>query len=281
MTEWTPFNAGPGEIEDFRALREGVPILVRPSLTAWALNEIKNGGSWSSGPKAREVQAGADVNLGAGTDIIISESRVNSFMDVLADSDFLRMLDWLLYRRFNYGPSSGIALENMLASGRSRYAVGTRNDHPSLVERVALGVQDAAEHVITHGETAGRHLRNAWEALHALEPNAPYAYVCAVKAVESASRKVVLEQNPQATLGTIKTQMVRDADWRVPVVASVHATDQLPLEMLRAIWEGHEGRHGEDDYKDVTYEQARVAVMLAVTLVDLFQAGVVAREPAV
>jgi hypothetical protein len=145
--------------------------------------------------------------------------------------------------------------------------------------RVAEGAQEAAENIMSTRGTAGRHLKDAWEAIHALVPDPPKAYASAIKAVESAARPKVLPQNLQATLGTIKTQMFRDGNWRLPLVASPeHATPNLPLEMTRALWEGQTGRHGEDEYKDVSYAQARAAVMLAVTLVDLYSEGIIERD---
>lgn len=52
------------------------------------------------------------------------------------------------------------------------------------------------------------------------------------------------------------------------------------VQMLRTFYRGHRDRHGNLDYSDVTHEEARAGVVLAVTLVDRFASGVIARRPA-
>lgn len=56
-------------------------------------------------------------------------------------------------------------------------------------------------------------------------------------------------------------------------------TDDMLVAMFRTLYRGHIDRHGSDDYRDVTHEEARARVALAATLVYWFTSGAVQRRP--
>lgn len=281
VTDFEPFDLDDEALRAFKALRSGLPEDLYPSVAAWVMESFDSSNSgWIQASKVRAAQEATSVLLTSTTHNLVDGSALRTRLGQLSDTDVLQVVHYLLSGMNEYSRMP-LTLEGILVRGRSRYAVVSPDEgrHHALTHRVAEGVQAASEDVIRESGTAGKHLKRAWEAIHALEPNPSFAYWCAVQAIESASGKVVVSADKQATLGKVKKRMIDDGDWRVPLVASpTHATDQLPLEMARAVWEGHNGRHGEKDFKDVTYEQARVAVMLAVTLVDLFEAGIIKRD---
>lgn len=128
---------------------------------------------------------------------------------------------------------------------------------------------------------AGVRLAKAREELNGIEPNASAAYEMAIKAVEDAAVPVVSPTNERTTLGTVLAQIEQQADWTLPMKRE---HDRAPsrevlIGMMRLLWHGHHDRHGGQPSVpgDVSVEEANVAVSLAVTLVNLFSAGIVAR----
>jgi hypothetical protein len=284
---FVPFDATDDEVS---VLLDGVPPWASGSFIRWILDAFptsytlqgpyNNRRYFYPGDTIREMERATSRSLGIGTSAQMTPADFRKALTGAKESTLLRVADfWLATHASGLGDAHAISLEAILHQCRSKWAVREVSGVVRLSGRVAEGVQDVAENLITTAGTAGRHLRDSWEAIHALAPDPPKAYASAIKAVESAARPKVLPQNLQATLGTIKTQMFRDGNWRLPLVASPeHATPNLPLEMTRALWEGQTGRHGEDEYKDVSYAQARAAVMLAVTLVDLYSEDIIERD---
>ena len=131
-------------------------------------------------------------------------------------------------------------------------------------------------------DQAGIRLAKAWEALYGLEPSASTAYGLAIKAVEDAAIPVVSRTNGSATLGTVIKQMRDQGDWELPMLREHEfaASKDVMIGMMRVLWEGQHDRHGGGEPSkpgDVSIEEATVAVSLAVTLVNLFSAGLVAQ----
>jgi hypothetical protein len=68
--------------------------------------------------------------------------------------------------------------------------------------------------------------------------------------------------------------MRNQGDWRLPLREHQHApTADMIVAMMRSLYRGHVDRHGRDDYRDVTHEEASVAVALAATLGRLVYIG--------
>jgi hypothetical protein len=136
------------------------------------------------------------------------------------------------------------------------------------------------EGTIDSSGTAGQILARAWGKVHAFTPDDSGAYADAVRAVEAAAQPLVEPKNDEATLGSMAAVMRNQGDWRLPLREHQHApTAEMVVAMMRSLYRGHVDRHGRDDYRDVTHEEALAGVALAATLVSWFASGAVQRRP--
>ncbi|WIB13308.1 hypothetical protein [Curtobacterium sp. MCPF17_052] len=106
-------------------------------------------------------------------------------------------------------------------------------------------------------------------------PDPEEAYEKAVKAVEEVAAPVVSPKNSLTTLGTIIRDMKAQQDWAIDLPG--RATD-VPIPLAEALWSGQESRHGGNGYRRPTQGEAETAVILSVTLVQLFSSGSVRRH---
>lgn len=224
---------------------------------------------------------------------IAARSYRQSFADVLeakmpaevfehlSERDALNIIDWVVRDNVLRGEDGNSELEALLLDGGSRWRVGTRNGQPGLEERVPLGLQDAADAIMTSPGEAGRLLSEAWHAVYGIQPRPDLGYDRAVKAVEAAVLPIVKPRDGSATLGKAIGQMRADGDWKLPFVKE-HAENPsqgVILGLLQALWSGHSDRHpGTPTYIASTQEAAEAAVALAVTIVTLFGSGGIARR---
>lgn len=191
---------------------------------------------------------------------------------------FLRLIDGALALEWS-GKRAGV-LDRLLRLGRSKWTVGERMGRAGLVSREPEGVQDMVEGTIASAGTAGQILARAWGKVHAITPDDTGAYADAVRAVEAAAQPLVEPTNREATLGGIANVMRNQGDWRLSLREHQHApTGEMIVAMLRALYRGHIDRHGSDDYRDVTHEEAGAGVALAATLVSWFSSGAVQHRP--
>jgi hypothetical protein len=134
---------------------------------------------------------------------------------------------------------------------------------------------DAAEASAGAGSAAA-HLRTAWNAVHALHPDAGKGYGEAIKAVEAAAHSVVQPNHSKATLGSMLGQL-RDNRGRFSLVIGGKdgRGDIGPIiGCMELLWDGQTSRHGSSRPTRVeTPEEAVMAVDLAVMLVQWFVSG--------
>jgi len=267
------------EATQYAVLVTGLSGELRESLIVWAQSALLDGVS-AKVDYCLEIQVALGVALGAGAGNSLYATNLQNYLRRMSDMDFLRVLDYLLMT--SAGALARVReLSNQLDLGRSKWTPGVRMGKPGLVERVPEGVQDAVEGAIRGSAEAGRVLARAWGQLHALVPNDSGAYADAVRAAEIAAIAKVQPQHSTATLGSVLGQMKDDGDWRLPLREHpVTPGVETALAMIRTLWHGHSDRHGSVDYADVTHDEARAAVMLAATIVDWFESGVLARRPA-
>lgn len=196
------------------------------------------------------------------------------------DDSALRYADYLVAKTSEIGGStSASVLEDLLRRCGSAWTVGTRGDFPGLERRVPEGVQVAAEAVMAAG-SAGTLLAEAWRAAYGRQPDPEEAYEKAIKAVEEAGAHIVSPKNNGATLGTMVRDMENQGDWTLPLLEVAKYPSRGALVTLaRALWSGQESRHGGNNYRKPTPEEAESAVLSAVALVQAFSAGLLARRP--
>lgn len=280
--DWVPFGLDDKEASEYRVLVPGVPLWLKQSLVAWAFKYFESSHNLSS--TQRLLAANRAVRIGLRTNSSSPYTSARATLEDLRGLDerqLLATVDWIV-RQVGRG-STANDLAAMLTEASSKYKVGVRSGGPGLENRVAEGVQDAAEALIAHGGTAGKLLADAWQKVHRLDPDDSGAYADAVKAVEVASFEPLGIDNSRgdATLGQAIAKIRKDGSWRPPferehVHHPVHTT---LVGMLRTLWVGHRDRHGKADFSAVSHQEAEAAVTLAVTLVGWFTSGAVQQRP--
>lgn len=290
---WRPLGVDTeAKTVEYDALHDGVPNWMWDAYWRWVRETLTIHRRYSDGsgsvPMAREKLAEElcqtlriplsnirvrHVELAAGKKQLSTVTKA-----VVEHPQPLQVADYLLAFA-NHANSE--QLDALLTRSKSAWTIGTRAGRPALVPRVPLGVQVAADSVMARAGRAGVRLAKAWEELYRLEANPSAAYGLAIKAVEDAAVPVVSPANGRATLGTVLAQMEQQTDWQLPMERE---HDRAPsrdvlIGMMRMLWHGQHDRHGGQPSVpgDVTVEEATVAVSLAVTLVNVFNAGLVAR----
>jgi hypothetical protein len=93
----------------------------------------------------------------------------------------------------------------------------------------------------------------------------------------------VSPNNSRATLGTVISQIGDQAGWRLPMEREhdMASSREVLITMLRMLWHGQHDRHGGQPSApgNVSVDEAKVAVSVAVTLVHWFDAGLIERVP--
>jgi hypothetical protein len=276
-------RADPDAARQFVAtLHDGVPTWLRESLWSWVkpLVSARYGGAASytglHTELARTVERACQFSIGwSGNDVL---AGLTQFRKVVT-GDSMLFLDVVEYLSVAVASKAQReALEVLLQEGGSKFRV--RLDDGYLENRVLPTVTTSSERAFEQG-TAGALLQHAWQAAFARSPNPSDAYRHAVRAVEAASKDVVVPKNDRATLGTI-TAALRDgrSKFRLsfPVDTTVDPIDVL-LGMMQLLWTNQYDRHVTDDAPlHVSQEEAEGAVVLAVTLVQWFSTGQVARR---
>ncbi len=291
---WRPLGVDSGaDVANFDALHDGVPSWMGSAYWAWVLESITVYRRYSDG-SGRVPMLNVDLaerlcqtlritlpNLRAsGVNLTTGRNQLSSAMEALrAHPAPLQVADFLLAHEGNASPEN---LNALLERCKSAWQVGSRHGRPGLVRRVPLGVQVAADSVMARADRAGQRLATAWEELYGLDPNASAAYGLAIKAVEDAAVPIVSPGNTKATLGTVLADIEQQGDWQLPMERE---HDRAPsrevlIGMMRLLWHGQHDRHGGQPSApgDVSPREAAVAVSLAVTIVNLFSSGVVARS---
>lgn len=279
---FVPFDLSEDQAEEFLVLRESLSEGARQLLLGWVREVITKVRERSytavyyeaNTVLCRDIQLHTEVWLGVGNSSHHSEDSVIKTLAGANDIAILRVVDYLL----SVGKGQSDEIDRVLAGARSKWRTGEVDGSRRLVGRVPDGVQDAAETTAKRGN-AGRLLARAWAGVHGIEPNASAAYSDAVRAVEVTAISTVMPSDNTATLGKVIGQMEADADWSLPLREHTKApAPPMILGMLRTIWFGHRDRHGASDYTDVSLDEARAAVALAVTLIDWFDSGAIARR---
>ena len=259
------------------ALLEEFPSYLREAIFPWLRKRV--------GDEHSAVNSGFFVGFqnSAHTDIGFTSDAYLSWLDTvlphlrkLDDATFTNLLDFGLSTE--YVSSSGHPLEKVLSDGGSAWTVVRWNQrHARLTKRVSDGVQQALQNVLSASDVASLKLQEAWVDAYGVSPRASVAFSHAVVAVETAALSVIPTHTPDPTLANLFSILEADEPkWRLIFRDSPKAPGGKALAaMLRTLWRGHESRHGRPDYADATLEEARAAVILAATLVQWFNSGVV------
>jgi hypothetical protein len=291
---WLPLGiACDDEVAEYDALHDGVPEWLVTPYWMWVQESVTIVGRYRDGSGRfnmldEPLTEAMCQTLGIPTPNL-RRSETSSFAghqqltlamkSLSAHSRPLQIADYLLAHG---GHGAADRLDGVLQRGRSLYQIGARAGRPGLTRRVPLGVKENADALFANSGQAGIRLAKAWEALYGVSPDSSKSYGLAIKAVEDAAIPLVSPANSRATLGTLITQMRDQKNWSLPMLREhddVNSGDAV-LNMMRLLWNGQHDRHGGQPSApgDVTFEEAQVAVSLAVNIVQLFSAGLVQRR---
>lgn len=290
---WRPLGIDTeDEVIKYDALHDGVPSWMEAGLWAWIQGEITERRRYKDGSGSvahlneplmesmcQVLRVYAPILRCKRTDIAEGKKQLASAMKVLkSNAEALQVADYILAHSVRVKSDE---LDELLSRSNSAWIIGARHGKPGLVRRVPSGVQVGADTVIDRAGRAGARLAKAWENLYSLQPNASEAYRLAILAVEDASVSVVSPSNYRATLGTVIKQMEDQGAWRLPMTRedSRYPSADVLIGMIRMLWHGQHDRHGGQPSApgNVSEQEAIVAVGLATTLVQWFDAGVVKR----
>lgn len=295
MTEetWRPLGVDTDEeAAEYDALHDDVPEWMASAFWAWVRDAITTIRRYSDGsgkvpalneqlvePMCQELRIALPTLRMPETDYSTGQSHLKIAMATLEGHRRpLQIADYLLAHNSN---AHGKDLEAVLGRSKSAWTVGTRAGRPGLVRRVPLGVQSAADAVMVRSGRAGIRLARAWEQLYGIDPNPSEAYRLAILAVEDAAIPVVSPNNQRATLGTVLSQMEAQDDWQLPMEREHEnaLSSHVLVGMMRVLWHGQHDRHGGQPSAPgaVSLAEARVALNLAVGLVDWFSADLIQR----
>jgi hypothetical protein len=214
---------------------------------------------------------------------VLKSNSIEATFNHMKPGEVLTLLDWLIRDNVaNNNLNRNVEIEKILQAGGSKWKVGVRGNHPGLEQRVPQGVEDAAEAAMARPGDAGRLLSEAWHATYGMNHQPDLGYRKAIEAVEAVVLPIVAKNDSSATLGKAIGQMRAQGDWKLPFIKE-HAqnpSQDVVLGMMQALWSGHSDRHpGTQNYIQSTQPAAEAAVSLAVSLVNLFSNGGIARRP--
>lgn len=276
---WRPLFSESGDAAaQYDALSEGVPPWLMSSLANWIQGQVIDGTREQSYVALRRIER--ELRWQMDWTIVQSHGSMTALLKVARTHEaLLTVADYLVAS--TRSPNAPAVLGRLLTQAGSAWTVGERHGRPGLTRRVPEGVQASASAAFDLGN-AGVLLRQAWSAIFGLHPNPSEAYRLAIKAVEAAAIPVVSPTNPRATLGTVIKQMEDQGTWSLPFDRE---HEQAPssavlVALLRMLWAGQHDRHAgaEDEPLTVSQPAAEAAVVAAVTLVQWFTSGAVARR---
>jgi hypothetical protein len=290
---WRPLGVDADEeIAEYDALHDGVPEWMASAMWAWVRQGITVRRSYRDGSGSvamldsdlaermcQTLRIPLPTLRAAAASLDTGKRHLTAAMTALQQHPKpLQIVDYLLAHG---GHGKADELGEVLFRSRSAWEVGQRAGRPGLTRRVPLGVQVASNSVMQRADRAGVRLAKAWEALYGIESNPSAAYRLAILAVEDAGVAVVSPKNEKATLGTVLRDIEQQGDWRLPMAREHEGAPsrEVLIGMMRLLWHGQHDRHGGQPSSpgDVSFEEASVALSLAVALVQWFAAGLLSR----
>ncbi|MEU3282878.1 hypothetical protein [Streptomyces antibioticus] len=304
MTDmWTPLSA---RQEASAILRDNVPAALAAALRPWIEGAIRDA-TWLTDRVLLRCDLVRDAEHGPGPDVDDADflawcapdaqllDVVDAILDLLpgivpvpptgtpatkpvmlaALAGSLANINFAKHRR---------PLQQLLDDARSAYTL--RPDGRALVHRVdptVAALLDTAARAAEQPDrgSASTHLRHAYAAAYAMNPQPGRAYGEAIKAVEAAAHATVEPNNTKATLGTMLRELRQHpGQWDVAIAGKTGTEGAATVEaMMSLLWTGQTSRHGGLlRTRQETTAEARMAVDLAGALVRWFSDGVVRRH---
>jgi hypothetical protein len=280
MEGWRPL----GETkDDTGVLYEGVQPWMELAVQRWVLSTVRS--------LHRLAQITDEFDQRRRSELPIAADVAQEGFDALwkhwnDEADLIPFVDFLLAK---FPAKTRLDRErldefeaDLLRSG-SAWRIGTRDGFAGFERRVPLGVQEAADHVMTETGEAGRRLSEAWHTAFGVNPDPSKAYSLAIKAVEDAAKSKTSPNDSVATLGKMIGNVRDQSGWSLPFQQDDPnvASGEMLRDMMRALWAGQVDRHGapaDPEHRKITQEAAETAVLLAVPLVQWFTTGAADRR---
>jgi len=196
----------------------------------------------------------------------------------LGGSDLLHLVDFVLSRGAMDGARAQ-AVNDLLVLGRSKAEVITRSGRWGL--RYVIPEATVALAGSLKGSKASGHLNAALNAAYAIEPNPGSAYKSAIKAIEAACLPKVLPNDLGGRLGKVLAHLRQGGQLDLTLARNDEGapdTSATLMALLLAISVGQTDRHVGPKHAPVTLGQARTVVLLAVSLVSLFEADLIVKR---
>ena len=270
---WVPLSVReePDQLEEFMAVREGVPIGAQRSLVDWCASIYSGEGRETRNDLLELFETAANRRL---------PNRVFNFTDgwagELTEDDAL-LLDAIHFSLLWATETDRSVLSGILRTGRSVYRVGQGEDDRWELQRTYSDEMIALVEA-TAGQTgrAAEHLRIAWSKIAGRHPDPDKACWDAAKAVEVAAKPFVSPNDSGLTLGRIIGEMGKHPERWECELTPVGSVERI-VDMMSVVWE--EGRRHGDETKPigVSPEAAEIVVQTAVVLAHWFESGFVRR----
>lgn len=281
---WVPFGAA---ADVHATLTDGTPDWMLNSMEQVFLTEFRtyhrasySGGGYHTDRLDRIRRMELATRMRPRAKLVESKS-VSAMFLAMTPEERLQALDWVIKDNVESSEGGNEDIEKVLRDGGSKWKVGLRNGVPGLEDRVPQGVQDAADAAMASAGDAGRLLSEAWHAVYGMNPQPDLGYRKSIEAVEAVVLPKVMPKDDSATLGKAIGQMRADGDWKLPFIKehTQNPSQDVVLGMMQALWSGHSDRHpGTASYIQSTQTAAEAAVSVAVTLINLFGNGSIARR---
>ncbi len=180
------------------------------------------------------------------------------------------------------GSSAAMHLRRIFEDVGSAYTVIQGVDGFEIARRVDPSMADAFEAALSPDDRAAHHLRDAWAKAFGRHPDPDASYQESIKAIEAVGIPVVCPTASSPTLGKVLAHM---RDGSANFVTALDPQDGggvgRVVGMMELIWQTAHNRHGEPGVGEparVSQVQAEAAAFLAVTLVQWFRSGAIARR---
>ncbi|MFJ3385681.1 MULTISPECIES: hypothetical protein [unclassified Curtobacterium] len=260
---------------------EGFPAWLRTPLVPWFRSRLSPHSDYFPSDALTDFQLLTHTDWGFTSASISFGSQMMEFLETVGDETYINLMDFLLSwtpqpAGWGIDPKAN-ELNEVLKKANSDWTAARVGDRFTLVKSVSAGVLRSVEQTLNRDSPAAVELQLAFTQAFGTHRSPSDAYSNAVVAVEIAALTVVKVNKQDATLGNVIGQLETQPDkWTLAFRDDHKAPGAETLaKMLRTLWKGHESRHGREDYKDATEQQAQAAVLLASTLVWWFSEGVV------
>ncbi|WP_144420329.1 MULTISPECIES: hypothetical protein [Micromonospora] len=301
QSDWRPISQRYQSLRE-ESLFEGVPAHLEMPLAEWARSYLLLDRPGDlAGRVALRLRLALSGRGVAAEELVTATTRTDQLLDVVdtalhldeglrwdievagpVPTSYAGIADWV--PEYEWPETSKQALEaerlnQILTDAGSAYEFSW--NERCLVRRVDKTVSEAAQSVTSGRREAGRHLATAWTSAYGLNPDPSKAYDEAVRAVEAAAIPVVLPKGRLETLGKVRAHL-RDAGskWELAIKGNNQGAVDPVVAMIGLLWDGHARHAGSPSPRRHDQDEARMAIHLAVTLVQWFATGAVRRRPA-